>query len=107
MHFDRAEEKPASKHQFLRRKTTSNKSGGPEKLEPLAQNNGLKRFNKGMTFKGKGAPRLSKKGSSHVPPGGHSTLNLFSVDDTALPDPAYLARKHNSHNTQHTGVNQN
>ena len=92
INFSYPEDGPSTKHQFLRRKKALNsKSGAPQKLEPLAQNNGLKGFNKGMNFKGKGAPRLSRKSSSNVPPGGHSSLNLFSADDAALPN-ASLAR---------------
>ncbi len=64
----------AAKHSFLKSKNP--KKIKEVKLPPIAQNDGLKGFNKGMTFskkKGKGI-RLSR--AYHQPPGGESTLSL-------------------------------
>jgi hypothetical protein len=66
---------PQPKHVFLKRKDAVHKAADISKLPPLSQHD-----NKGLTFakkKGKPQVQISKRGSG-IPPGGHSTLNIFS-----------------------------
>eukprot|EP00613_Pedinella_sp_CCMP2098_P068188 CAMPEP_0171983996 /NCGR_PEP_ID=MMETSP0993-20121228/273596_1 /TAXON_ID=483369 /ORGANISM="non described non described, Strain CCMP2098" /LENGTH=736 /DNA_ID=CAMNT_0012636795 /DNA_START=50 /DNA_END=2261 /DNA_ORIENTATION=- len=93
-----------SKHTFLKRRdgvpgAKYRKQGAPKDLPPLPQNNGLKGFNKGMTFaekkgkKGTAAPKVSRTGHLQ-PPGGKTTLDLFSQSQPqALPDTSKLERE--------------
>jgi hypothetical protein len=83
------------KHTYLKRSGTKLKKNIKPKLEKLPQNNGLVGFNKGMTYAEKEGEqskvKLSKK-SFKVPPGGHSSLDLFS-QSANIPDPRELKKQ--------------
>jgi hypothetical protein len=82
------------KHAFLKRSGTRPKKEQSNKSSnKVAQNNGLVGFNKGMTYsdkKGKSKVKLAHR-KSYIPPGGQSSLNLFS--ETNIPDPRELIKQ--------------
>jgi len=79
------------KHTFLKRSGTKPKKQ-QTKPSKLAQNNGLIGFNKGMTYgkKGNSKVKLAPR-KNYIPPGGQSSLNLFS--ETNIPDPRELRKQ--------------